>query len=135
MEKIIKARTAGIITLGIFALLIVFHILVLSHVVPSDLVWAGEVSEDPYDLLVLELTVILLILLFGMVLLLKLRLIAQRKSGRAINIGIWIIFAYFIINTISNLSRGITTESLIFAPVSLILVLLILRLAIEKEVS
>jgi len=54
------------------------------------------------------------------------------KFYTAINIGVWLIFAYLLLNTLGNLASGISLEKLLFAPITIILALCALRLAIEK---
>ncbi len=132
MQKLISAKLAGVIILIILSLMVVLHILILSKLIPSDIVWAGQVGESSSNLLILELTALLVTLLFGVIILMKLGLIFQGKSRKAVDLGVWIIFAYFVLNTIGNLSTGLSLESMIFSPVTIILSILVLRLALEK---
>jgi uncharacterized membrane protein YhdT len=57
------------------------------------------------------------------------------KAGRfriIATVGVWIVFAYLLLNTVGNLVSAVSFENLIFAPITLILALCALRLAIEK---
>ncbi len=74
----------------------------------------------------LLLTLILLIIVVA-----KLGYINPGRWARGINVAIWVMFAYFILNAIGNLASGVTVERLIFAPLTLFLALLTLRLGIE----
>ena len=56
---------------------------------------------------------------------------AGKWSG-VINVGIWLIFAYLLLNTLGNLASGISFEKLIFAPITILLAFCAYRLAIEK---
>jgi hypothetical protein len=49
-----------------------------------------------------------------------------------INIGVWLVFAFLLLNTLGNLASGVSFENLIAAPITIILALCALRLAIEK---
>ena len=131
MKNLISARNAGLTVLVIFSIMIVFHLLVMSKIIPSGIVWAGQIGEESSNLIYLELLAISLTLLFGLVVLMKIDLIFQNRVRRFVNIGIWIIFVYFILNTIGNISTGISIESLVFGPVSLVLAILMFRLGIE----
>jgi hypothetical protein len=62
----------------------------------------------------------------------KIDYIQAGKLSGAVNIGVWLIFAYLVLNTLGNLASGISFEKLIFAPITIILALCALRLAIEK---
>jgi hypothetical protein len=52
--------------------------------------------------------------------------------GRAFSVGIWIIFAFFVLNTAGNLASSVPFEKFVFAPITLVLSLLAFRLAISK---
>jgi hypothetical protein len=49
-----------------------------------------------------------------------------------ITILLWIIFAYSLLNALGNLASGVSVENLIFAPISILIAVLVLRLALEK---
>jgi hypothetical protein len=70
--------------------------------------------------------------LFSHVIMLKMGYIKAEKLRKVANIGIWVMFIFFILNTIANLTSGVTVENLTFAPITILLALLTLRLAIEK---
>lgn len=53
----------------------------------------------------------------------------------AIQIGLWVMFVLFFINTIGNLFSINELEKLIFTPVTLLLSLFSLRLALNKSKS
>jgi hypothetical protein len=56
----------------------------------------------------------------------------QGKFVKVVKVGVWIVFFYFLLNTVGNLTSGITTEKLIFTPITILLTLLAFRVAIEK---
>jgi len=132
MIKRIPVLWAGRILIFFFILLAVFHCLVLIGAIPSNIVWAGQIDDTTSNLLVLELTALFMTLLFLLLIILKLRLIKAGKSGWPVQLGIWIIFIYLVLNTIANLASGVSFENLIFAPLTLLLAILALRLALEK---
>jgi len=55
MKKIISANLAGKILVGAFILMLVLHVLILLQVVPSSIVWGGQVNADQSNLLPLEI--------------------------------------------------------------------------------
>lgn len=132
MKKIISANLAGKTLFGAFILLLVLHLLILLQVVPSNIVWGGQLNVDGSNLLQLEIVAITLTLVFVGIVAQKLKLLKIGKSKKAINVGIWIIFAYLILNTLGNFASGVTAETLFFGPLTIILALCALRLAVEK---
>jgi hypothetical protein len=132
MRKFISFTLAGNLLVIIMLLLLVFHILILLKVVPSDIVWGGQVSDPSSDMIILEIIALLVTLIFLFILAEKMEYIRFIKNKKVINTGIWIIFIYMIFNTIGNLTSAISVENLIFSPIAVIVAILALRLAIEK---
>jgi len=128
----IGAKLAGYIILTILSILAIFHILVLCRVIPADIVWAGQADAPTGNLSLLESIALIVTVLFGFLTLMKIGLVFCDKAKIVVKIGIWLMCAYFVLNTIGNFSTGLSREGLIFGPVSLILALLTLRLALEK---
>jgi hypothetical protein len=131
MKKLISFKLAGKITITIIVLLIIFHILVLLGVVPSDIVWGGK-AGDKALLIKLEIFSLVTSFIFLGIVLLKVNQDKFVKYKNAINYAVIIICAYFGFNIVGNLASGVTIEKLIFTPITIILTLLLIRLAIEK---
>ena len=132
MKKLISARLAGNILLVALGLLALFHILVLLGVIPADIVWGGMVQGVPSNLVTLETLALLLTLLFILIIAAKTGYVQAGRLSSAVNIGVWLIFAYLLLNTLGNLASGVSFEKLIFAPITILLALCALRLALEK---
>ena len=132
MKRLISAKLAGNILLAALGLLFVFHILVVSGVVPADIVWGGQISGAQDNLVILESVALLVTLLFMFVIAVKTGYIRLNKITWLINVGIWLIFVFLILNTLGNLASTVSFENLVFAPVTVILALCALRLALEK---
>jgi hypothetical protein len=132
MKKLISARLAGNILLVALGLLALFHILVLLGVIPADIVWGGMVRGVPSNLVTLETVALLLTLLFILIIAAKTGYVQAGRLSSAVNIGVWLIFAYLLLNTLGNLASGVSFEKLIFAPITILLALCALRLALEK---
>lgn len=132
MKRLIGEKLAGNILLAALGLLAVFHILVLLKVIPAEIVWGGQIQGVPSNLVTLETTALVVSLLFMLIVAAKLGYVRAGKLAGAVNIGVWLIFAYLVLNTLGNLASGISFEKLLFAPITIILALCALRLAIEK---
>lgn len=132
MKNLISPKTAGIIMLIIFLLLVKMHLLIMLKLIPSDFVWGGQTGQNPSDLIMMEIIAVLVLILFALIVIVKIKFLFPDKFRRLSTIGMWLIFAYFGLNTVGNLLSPNMLEKLIFTPVAIILSLLSLRLTIEK---
>jgi len=132
VQKLIRARLAGNILLAAFGLLAIFHVFVLLGVIPADIVWGGRIQGVPSNLLTLEAIAILLTLVFIVIIAAKTGYFQAGRLSGAVSVGVWLIFVYLLLNTLGNLVSGVSFESLIAAPVTIILAICAFRLAIEK---
>jgi hypothetical protein len=132
MKKIISAKLASNLLLGSLGLLALFDILVLLKVIPAGIVWGGAIQDSAASLVALELIALMVTLLFAVVVAVKANYINVSRFKKAASIGVWLIFAYLLLNTVGNLASGIAFENLIFAPITVLLAFCALRLAIEK---
>ena len=132
MKKIMSAKLAANLLLGSLCLLALFDILVLLQVIPANIVWGGAIQDSAASLIALELIALMVTLLFAVVVAVKANYINAGKFKKAAGIGVWLIFAYLLLNTVGNLASGVAFENLIFAPITVLLAFCALRLAIEK---
>jgi hypothetical protein len=132
MKNLIGAKLAGNILLAAFGLLAVFHVLVLLGVIPAEIVWGGMIQGVPSNLITLEIISLLVTLLFLTILAARAGAIPAGRFSGAVRVGVWLIFAYLVLNTLGNLASGVSFENLVFAPVTILLALCAFRLAIEK---
>lgn len=132
MKKLISTKLAGNMLLFSLGLLFIFHVLVLLKIIPADIVWGGQLKGVPTNLVTLETVALLMTAVFILVVAAKLGYLQAGKLSGVVNIGVWLIFAYLLLNTLGNLASGISFEKLVFAPITIILALCALRLAIEK---
>ena len=132
MKKLISEKLAGNLLLISLGLLAIFDILIILNVVPSNIVWGGRIKDPAANLIVLELIALVVTFIFAIVIAAKMNYIKAGRLIQAVNIGVWVIFAYLILNTLGNLASGASFENLIFAPITLVLALCAFRLAIEK---
>ena len=132
MKNLISAKLTGNILLAALGLLAIFHVLVLLRVIPADIIWGGRIQGVPSNLVTLEIIALLVTLLFFVIIAAKTGYVQAGRLSGAVNLGVWLVFAYLILNTLGNLASGISFESLIAAPVTIILVLCAFRLAKEK---
>lgn len=90
------------ILIWITSLVTVFHILILSGIIPYEITWGGNLKTAK-EMYVFESSSILINAFFVYVLLQKENFIKVVFSHRAISIILWVFFALFVLNTIGNL--------------------------------
>ena len=122
----------GKILMGLLVLLMVMHVLILARVIPYEVVWGGSIKDET-QLYVFEISALIINGLFFIITAIKLGHIRAPGLWRVADIGMWIVFAYFAMNVIGNLSSGVSWEKLLFAPLSIVLALLSLRVAVHRE--
>jgi hypothetical protein len=132
MKKLISVKLAGNLLLISLGLLAIFDILIMLNIVPSNIVWGGQIKDPATNLIILELIALVVTFIFAIIIAAKMDYIKAGGFIKAVNIGVWVIFAYLILNTLGNLASGVSFENLIFAPITLALAFCAFRLAIEK---
>lgn len=120
---------AGNALLLLFGLLFIFHLLVLFEAIPYDIVWAGKIKGRRY-LRKMESISLLVLGLAAMIVSLRMGYINFFKNPDVINIGMWILFAFFTLNTIGNLTAKSPIEKYGFGMLTIMMALLALRLAL-----
>jgi hypothetical protein len=131
IKKIVSVKSAGNILLILFSLLIVFHVLVLLRVFPSNMVWGGRAAVSPSNLVLFEIIALLVLILFMLIIAAKTGYFKIFKSQKALNVCIWIIFAYMLLNVFANLASSVAAERIIFLPFNLVMAVLVSRLGVE----
>lgn len=130
--KNFSAIKAAYIFLTLNSLLIIFHVLVLSSIIPYEYVWGGGLDSQ-IEMYIKVSTALIVSLLFLVIVVARIRQIQQNRSHKLLTIAMWIMFALFALNTVSNLYAEELMETLIFTPSALVLALLSLRMALWKS--
>ena len=137
MRNIIKYNHAISISLFIIGLLGLVHLSIVIGIVAFDFVpdfiWGGKVKTVD-DLLYMELISLLMTPVLFFIVLMKTKKFNLPKLKRLSTAGIWIMVVLFLVNTIGNLIAETNFEKL-FAIISGVLALLLLRIALEKDRS
>lgn len=121
-----------IASIGMMVLLVAslfFHVLVLFNVIPYTIVWGGRI-QNRAQLYRFEAVSIAVNLLFLGIILVHSRIIMlPMLSPVAEKIGLWLMFALFLLNTVGNLLSKNRYEKLIFTPITLLSAVFCLILA------
>jgi hypothetical protein len=123
------ARGAANILLVILGALAIFHAGILLGFFPADMVWGGRGGDATRSVIVLESAGLIVTLLFAAVVAAKARYIAVPISRRVIGIATWVVFGYFTLNIVGNLTSSSTIERVLFTPLSAVCALAALRVA------
>jgi hypothetical protein len=130
MIRRISFRFAVNAMLLLLAWLAMLHVLVLTGMVSFNIVWGGRL-DDPSSMRLFELVSLLVILLMMLIIAIRGRLIKFNISGYIINPALWVMAAYFLLNTLGNVLSLNTIEAMIFTPLSFLAAVFCYRLVIE----
>ncbi|MEP0985894.1 hypothetical protein [Ekhidna sp.] len=113
-------------------LTMIFHICILIGVIPYDIVWGGRLDTQAKMILfeIISLVINSIILLFVFM---KKEVVKPFLSIKIINVFIWLFAVIFLLNTIGNLFASNSLETIIFTPLTLILTICMVRMAIERK--
>ena len=128
MQKLLPLRivTNGLII--IFSCVIIFHLLVITSLIPSDIVWGGNISDNS-QMVVMELVSIAFNLFMLAVVCTYAGIIKMDVNPTLLKICFWVMFLLFLINTFGNLMSKSSLETYIFTPLTIVLTLFCFRIA------
>ena len=131
MSRLITAAAAARILLVMLALLAVFHMLVLLHMVPSGMVWGGRAESGTAGRL--ETIGVTVTVLFMLITAMRAGFLWPGRLSRTAKVAMWVVFVYITLNIIGNVTSVSTAEKAIFIPASVIMALLALRVAAGRS--
>lgn len=134
MMKLISQRQAINIVITLLSAVLVFHIMVLTGVIPYAIVWAGKISTAA-EMRKLEVISILVNAFSIIILLLRANYIKNKLPFKILNAIIWLLVVLFSLNTIGNLFAESQFELYFFTPLTLISAILCLRIVIDKKLK
>jgi len=110
----------------------VFHLFVLSGVVPYSIVWGGRLEStiQIYLFETISLAVTLAVIILAGI---KGKFIKPYLPSKVVNFLLWVLAVLFAFNTIGNLFAESNLEMIIFTPLTFISAILFYRMAIEYE--
>lgn len=131
LKKVISQRLATLGLLTLFSLVIVFHILVLVQVIPYKIVWGGRLENDTQMIQFEGISIALNLIMLALVAIYS-GYLKWEINRRWIQLGMWIMVALFLLNTVGNLFAINDWERWIFTPITFLLAVFSFRLAIDK---
>lgn len=132
MKKLITFEFAATVSLVLYAIFFVFHLLVLTGLIPQNIVWGGRI-ESRNDLIMFEVVSIIILFMCFLMTLLRRKYVNHTKFKTITQIGMWLLFILFLLNTIGNLFAVTLIEKIAFTPITALLAIFALRLALGKQ--
>ena len=131
MKKIISESAAGKSLLTLLTAIMLFHVLVIINVIPYEIIWGGRI-RNRRELINLELISIIVNAIMIFVVLIRTGMVGFSIRRRWMRLLFWMMFAFFLLNTLGNLVSLNQVEKFIFTPITLFLSFCSLRLALAK---
>ena len=98
--------------LWLIAMVILFHLAILTKLIPYEVTWGGRLSDDS-EMYMFEGVSIMINVILGFTLLIKGEYILSSIPLKVVNTIFWIFFAVFSLNTLGNIfSETIFEKSL-----------------------
>ena len=132
MNKLLSQKQALNLMIALLTVVLLFHTLVLTGIIPYSIVWAGKISSVE-EMRIFETVSIIINAFILIILLLRSNYIQNKISRRRLNVIIWFFIVLFGLNTIGNLFAKSDFELYFFTPLTFISAILCLRIVLEKE--
>lgn len=123
----ISKKQALKMMLGLLFMVILFHIAIMTYLIPYTLIWGGKLKTES-QMYLFETTAISINLFLMILLLLKGNYIKNTISNNMVNGTLWIFLVIFALNTFGNIMAETMFEKIAFTPLSLISALLVWRI-------
>lgn len=127
MKAFISPQQAIKIMLVLLSAVMVFHLLVITEIIPYTIVWAGKLKSTK-EMYQFEASSIFINLMLIIVLLVKGQYLQLPVSQPFITIVLWLFVFLFALNTIGNLFAKTDFEKYVFTPLTFISSLLLFRI-------
>lgn len=132
MKLLLSERLAATGLLVVFALILLFHGLVITGVIPFGIVWGGRLQTHSQMLAFETVSIALNVLMLGVVAVWA-GYWKVAVGARLLRAALWLMAGLFVLNTIGNLLSTNATEKAVFTPLTLLLALFSLRLALGSR--
>lgn len=132
MHAILKIdiKVASAVMMAVLSCAAVFHLIVLSGIVPYSIVWGGrlESATQMYIFETISLSVNLAVIVIVGI---KGGFIKPCLPNKMVTFSLWVLAALFALNTVGNLFAESKLEMILFTPFTLLSSILFYRMAIE----
>ena len=122
----LKIATNGILV--ILSLMILFHLLVISSIIPYGIIWGGNIADKNQLWLMESISVAITFIMLLFVLAYS-GIVRIKLHPTVVKIVFLFMFVLFLLNTLGNILSKNSLETYIFTPLTLLLSLFCLRIA------
>ena len=112
------------IMIPLLSLVIIFHLAIITRLIPYQVVWAGKL-KSVNEMYAFETASIAMNIFIIALLLLKAKHLKRNISSKILNALLWLFVILFAVNTIGNLMAETLFEKLVFTPLTLLSSILI----------
>ena len=118
------ARIATFSLITLFSLTILFHLLVISGIIPYNIIWGGRI-ESQSQMYLFESISIIVNIVFLLIIFIYAEIVRFKVSSRVITTCLWIMTGFFLLNTLGNLLSVNSLEKAVFTPATALISVLI----------
>ncbi len=122
---------AQYLLLLVLSFFLVLHFLILLKFIPYNIVWGGRLKSDA-EMYRFELVSIVINLFFLFIILVQSSIITVDFPKKTITILLWFMTALFAFNTLGNIKSKSKIEQIYFTPITIILTICSLILALTN---
>lgn len=122
---------AQYLLLLVLSFFLVLHFLILLKFIPYNIVWGGRLKSDA-EMYRFELVSIVINLFFLFIILVQSSIITVDFPKKTITILLWFMTALFASNTLGNIKSKSKIEQIYFTPITIILTICSLILALTN---
>ena len=120
-----RTRTLALkIMIALLTAVTLFHISVITQLIPYTIVWAGKLNSLK-EMYVFEAFSILSVVFLLTLILLKQYYLKREIESKILNGILWLFIVLFALNTLGNLFAKTMLEKVVFTPLTLISAILI----------
>jgi len=125
-------RKIALTIIGIISLTLVYHLLIITQLIPYDAAWGGRLQNEQ-QMIRFEAVSIIINLFIMLLVAIKGSLITIKFPQLLLKVLLWLLVVIFILNTVGNVFSNNKMEALIFTPITLLLAILTAWLATKKS--
>lgn len=117
--------------LGLIGSVIIFHICIILKLIPYDIAWGGNLTNDN-EMYVFEILSLLINILLSYALLIKGGYVKSKLRTKIVDIFLWVFMVIFGLNTIGNIFAKTISEKY-FSIITLLFVFLLWIILRKKD--
>ena len=130
MQTLLNPEIIGNLLLSLLGLLFVFHLLIVAGIIPYTIVWAGKI-QNRQQMLRMETVSLIILTLVVLLVLMRMGYLHWVENPLVLKGGMWLLFAFFTLNTLGNMTAKSPFEKYGFGSLTVLLAVCCLVLALS----